>query len=43
MDAVPTLERITSILIRLLEDQENAKITYQITYDDETVGGENTA
>lgn len=24
------LEKIVSILIRLLEDQENAKITYQI-------------
>lgn len=27
------LEKIVAILIRLLEDQENAKITYQIIPD----------
>lgn len=29
------LEKIVSILIHLLEDQENAKITYQIIPDNE--------
>lgn len=36
-------EKIIAILIRLLEDQENAKITYKITPVNETPEKEETA
>lgn len=34
------IERIVSILIKLLEDQENAKITYRIILADDEKGTE---
>lgn len=37
------IEKIVSILIKLLEDQENAKITYQIIPDKENKPREGTA
>lgn len=37
------LERIVSILVQLLEDQENTKISYTITPVEKEVQKENTA